>query len=338
MLPALAVAEALDGARRARDVRRVAGSRRSAVWFLKPASSSTPSGSAGFPRQAVAWRSLRALVLARRRTARVPARSCGAGDPTSSSAAAATSPGRWCFAAATMRIPAALTEADAHLGLANRLAAPFAKRLFLAYPLEGHDGDEGRASSAGRSRARSRPHPAGRGARDLRAARGRAGARRRSARSRARAALNEFVVETWGASGPADPAHHRAAATTSSCGARVQRDDYRVDRRDRPVRRGALGRRPRARALRARPSGRSPRPGGLRSSCRIRSRPATTRPRTPSTSSAPAARSWCASSSSTTCPSSSARCSTTPARLAADGRGDARAPRGRTPPRRSPTS
>src|SRR5207244_12950544 len=38
------------------------------------------------------------------------------------------------FAASTMRIPSALTEADAHLGLANRLAAPFAKRLFLAYP------------------------------------------------------------------------------------------------------------------------------------------------------------------------------------------------------------
>jgi UDP-N-acetylglucosamine--N-acetylmuramyl-(pentapeptide) pyrophosphoryl-undecaprenol N-acetylglucosamine transferase len=32
-------------------------------------------------------------------------------------------------------IPAALTEADAHLGLANRLALPFAKRLFLALPV-----------------------------------------------------------------------------------------------------------------------------------------------------------------------------------------------------------
>src|SRR6185312_6885729 len=39
------------------------------------------------------------------------------------------------FAAATMRIPAALTEADAHLGLANRLAAPFARRIFLSYPI-----------------------------------------------------------------------------------------------------------------------------------------------------------------------------------------------------------
>ena len=41
------------------------------------------------------------------------------------------------LAAGSMRIPAALSEADAHLGLANRLAAPFAKIVFLAYPVEG---------------------------------------------------------------------------------------------------------------------------------------------------------------------------------------------------------
>jgi UDP-N-acetylglucosamine--N-acetylmuramyl-(pentapeptide) pyrophosphoryl-undecaprenol N-acetylglucosamine transferase len=41
------------------------------------------------------------------------------------------------LAAGLLRIPAALTEADAHLGLANRLAAPFAKRVFLAFPIEG---------------------------------------------------------------------------------------------------------------------------------------------------------------------------------------------------------
>jgi UDP-N-acetylglucosamine--N-acetylmuramyl-(pentapeptide) pyrophosphoryl-undecaprenol N-acetylglucosamine transferase len=37
-------------------------------------------------------------------------------------------------AAASKRIPAAIMEADAHLGLANRLAAPFARRVFLAFP------------------------------------------------------------------------------------------------------------------------------------------------------------------------------------------------------------
>jgi UDP-N-acetylglucosamine--N-acetylmuramyl-(pentapeptide) pyrophosphoryl-undecaprenol N-acetylglucosamine transferase len=41
------------------------------------------------------------------------------------------------YAAWRHRIPAALTEADAHLGLANRLAAPFARHVFLAYAIEG---------------------------------------------------------------------------------------------------------------------------------------------------------------------------------------------------------
>ena len=38
------------------------------------------------------------------------------------------------FAAWLRRIPSAVAEADAHVGLANRLAAPFARRVFLAYP------------------------------------------------------------------------------------------------------------------------------------------------------------------------------------------------------------
>jgi UDP-N-acetylglucosamine--N-acetylmuramyl-(pentapeptide) pyrophosphoryl-undecaprenol N-acetylglucosamine transferase len=46
------------------------------------------------------------------------------------------------LAAGLVRIPAALTEADAHLGLANRLAAPFARRVFLAFPIEGLDGEK----------------------------------------------------------------------------------------------------------------------------------------------------------------------------------------------------
>jgi UDP-N-acetylglucosamine--N-acetylmuramyl-(pentapeptide) pyrophosphoryl-undecaprenol N-acetylglucosamine transferase len=44
------------------------------------------------------------------------------------------------LAAGILRIPAALMEADAHLGLANRLAAPFAKRVFLSFPIAGLDG------------------------------------------------------------------------------------------------------------------------------------------------------------------------------------------------------
>jgi UDP-N-acetylglucosamine--N-acetylmuramyl-(pentapeptide) pyrophosphoryl-undecaprenol N-acetylglucosamine transferase len=50
--------------------------------------------------------------------------------------------GPMAVAAAALRIPAALTEADAQLGLANRLAAPFAKRVFCAYPIEGLQGNK----------------------------------------------------------------------------------------------------------------------------------------------------------------------------------------------------
>jgi UDP-N-acetylglucosamine--N-acetylmuramyl-(pentapeptide) pyrophosphoryl-undecaprenol N-acetylglucosamine transferase len=60
------------------------------------------------------------------------------------------------LAAALRRIPAALMEADAHLGLANRLAAPFARRVFLAFPVEGRSGAKYRVT--GRPiPARSRP-------------------------------------------------------------------------------------------------------------------------------------------------------------------------------------
>ena len=42
------------------------------------------------------------------------------------------------LAARLQGIPCALSEADAHLGLANRLAAPLAQRVFLAFPLGLH--------------------------------------------------------------------------------------------------------------------------------------------------------------------------------------------------------
>jgi UDP-N-acetylglucosamine--N-acetylmuramyl-(pentapeptide) pyrophosphoryl-undecaprenol N-acetylglucosamine transferase len=40
-------------------------------------------------------------------------------------------------AAAALRLPAALLEVDAHMGLANRLAAPLVRRVFLSFPIEG---------------------------------------------------------------------------------------------------------------------------------------------------------------------------------------------------------
>ena len=44
------------------------------------------------------------------------------------------------LAARMLGIPSVLTEADSHLGLANRLAAPLAVRVLLAYPIAGRDG------------------------------------------------------------------------------------------------------------------------------------------------------------------------------------------------------
>ena len=129
------------------------------------------------------------------------------------------------FAASTMRIPTALTEADAQLGLANRLAAPFARRIFLAYPIETRYCTKARV--VGRPiPARSAPVPQS----DARAIfelpeAGRvlgvfgalAGAR----------SLNDFVADTWGKLGP-PILHITGQRDFESVRSRVQRDDYRV--------------------------------------------------------------------------------------------------------------
>jgi UDP-N-acetylglucosamine--N-acetylmuramyl-(pentapeptide) pyrophosphoryl-undecaprenol N-acetylglucosamine transferase len=43
------------------------------------------------------------------------------------------------LAAVLGRVPLVLSEADSHLGLTNRLLAPFARRVCLAFPLDGRD-------------------------------------------------------------------------------------------------------------------------------------------------------------------------------------------------------
>jgi UDP-N-acetylglucosamine--N-acetylmuramyl-(pentapeptide) pyrophosphoryl-undecaprenol N-acetylglucosamine transferase len=45
------------------------------------------------------------------------------------------------LAAVTRKVPLVLTEADSHLGIANRLLARFARHVFLAFPLDGRSGD-----------------------------------------------------------------------------------------------------------------------------------------------------------------------------------------------------
>src|SRR5213078_4084689 len=128
-------------------------------------------------------------------------------------------------AASTLRIPAALTEADAHLGLANRLAAPFAKRIFLSYPLDTRR--RGKVRVVGRPiPARSRPVPQDEAReifevpqdeRVLGVFGALAGAQ----------ALNEFVAETWGSSGPAI-LHVTGRRDFDAVRRKVARPDYRV--------------------------------------------------------------------------------------------------------------
>jgi UDP-N-acetylglucosamine--N-acetylmuramyl-(pentapeptide) pyrophosphoryl-undecaprenol N-acetylglucosamine transferase len=128
------------------------------------------------------------------------------------------------FAASRLRIPTALTEADAHLGLANRLAAPFARRLFLAYPIATRY--ERKTKVVGRPLPPSTPVSQA-DAREifelphdvpvLGVFGALAGAH----------ALNELVVETWGKSGPAI-LHQTGLHDYEHVKRRVSRPDYRV--------------------------------------------------------------------------------------------------------------
>jgi UDP-N-acetylglucosamine--N-acetylmuramyl-(pentapeptide) pyrophosphoryl-undecaprenol N-acetylglucosamine transferase len=50
------------------------------------------------------------------------------------------------LAALSLRLPLVLTEADSHLGLTNRMLAPFSHRVCLAFPLAGRDGERYRVT------------------------------------------------------------------------------------------------------------------------------------------------------------------------------------------------
>jgi UDP-N-acetylglucosamine--N-acetylmuramyl-(pentapeptide) pyrophosphoryl-undecaprenol N-acetylglucosamine transferase len=127
------------------------------------------------------------------------------------------------LAARVRGIPTALTEADAHLGLANRLAAPLSRRVFLAYAIDGRRGAKYRvvgrpipSAHLGGERAEARLRfglpqhlPV------LAVFGGLAGAQ----------ALNEFAVEAFGAEGPA-VLHVSGERDYDVLRPRVSRDDY----------------------------------------------------------------------------------------------------------------
>lgn len=80
------------------------------------------------------WLAFRGVLSARKqlKTQRVSAVMAGGGYVAGPVGAAAI----------TLRLPLIVTEADAHLGVANRLLAPFARRICLAFATEGREGEK----------------------------------------------------------------------------------------------------------------------------------------------------------------------------------------------------
>jgi UDP-N-acetylglucosamine--N-acetylmuramyl-(pentapeptide) pyrophosphoryl-undecaprenol N-acetylglucosamine transferase len=129
------------------------------------------------------------------------------------------------YAASRLGIPAALMEADAHLGLANRLAAPFAERVFLSFPIEGREGAKYRVT--GRPiPARNRPTSKAEGRRvfDLPP---RARVLLVFGGSQGATSLNEVMVEAFGETGPA-VLHLSGERDFELLSRQVRRDEYRL--------------------------------------------------------------------------------------------------------------
>lgn len=201
VVPALAVADALRA--RGAGVAFVGGERAEAELVPEAGYPFHPLRVAGIDRENPV-RAARALLLAAGATARARRllRSIGADAVLGGGGYVAGPVG---LAAGALRLPLALTEADSHLGVANRLLAPLARRVFLAFPLDGRTG--------GKYVVTGRPVPAGTGQADRRAARerfgieadarcllvfgGSLGARR----------LNDAAVDAFGAAAPCAVLH-----------------------------------------------------------------------------------------------------------------------------------
>ncbi|MGC9974848.1 MAG: UDP-N-acetylglucosamine--N-acetylmuramyl-(pentapeptide) pyrophosphoryl-undecaprenol N-acetylglucosamine transferase [Gaiellaceae bacterium] len=127
------------------------------------------------------------------------------------------------LAAWLARIPAALSEADAHFGLANRLAEPFARRVFLSFPIAGRGKDKYRVSG--------RPLPERSRLPERAQARQRFGLPEQGpvllvfGGSQGARALNELVAEHFGESGPAI-LHLAGERDYPALVKRVKRPDY----------------------------------------------------------------------------------------------------------------
>jgi UDP-N-acetylglucosamine--N-acetylmuramyl-(pentapeptide) pyrophosphoryl-undecaprenol N-acetylglucosamine transferase len=201
VVPALAVADALRA--RGANVEFIGGERAEAE--LVPA--------AGYPLHRLrvagidrrnAMRAARALLLAARATGRARRllRQIGADAVLGGGGYVAGPVG---LAARTLRLPLALTEADSHLGVTNRLLAPFAQWVFLAFPLRDRTGSKYLVTG--------RPVPAGTEGADREAARARLGVRLDGAcvlifgGSLGAGRLNEAAVDAFGSAAPGAVLH-----------------------------------------------------------------------------------------------------------------------------------
>jgi UDP-N-acetylglucosamine--N-acetylmuramyl-(pentapeptide) pyrophosphoryl-undecaprenol N-acetylglucosamine transferase len=129
------------------------------------------------------------------------------------------------YAAWRRRLPSALLEADAHLGLANRLVVPFARRVFLSFPIPDREGPKYRVT--GRpipARSQALPRAESRRVFGLPEAGpvllvfgGSLGAR----------LLNELAIDAFGAAGPA-VLHLCGTRDYDELRPRVTRPDYRL--------------------------------------------------------------------------------------------------------------
>jgi UDP-N-acetylglucosamine--N-acetylmuramyl-(pentapeptide) pyrophosphoryl-undecaprenol N-acetylglucosamine transferase len=130
------------------------------------------------------------------------------------------------FAASRLRIPAALMEADAYLGLANRLAAPFAQRVFLSFPIDGRDEPKYRVT--GRPiPARSRAVPQGE-ARQLFGLPPSGLVLLVFGGSLGATLLNDLALDAFGRQGPPAVLHLSGTRDYDQLVPRVARPDYRL--------------------------------------------------------------------------------------------------------------
>jgi UDP-N-acetylglucosamine--N-acetylmuramyl-(pentapeptide) pyrophosphoryl-undecaprenol N-acetylglucosamine transferase len=177
----------------------------------------------GFPRRP-SLALVRSLVLAGR-APRACARILRARQPDVVLSGGGYVGGPMVFAASRLRIPAALLEADAYLGLANRLAAPFARRVFLSFPIDGREGPKYRVT--GRpipQRSRAVPQP---DARALFGLPGKGPVLLVFGGSLGASLINELALDAFGASGP--PVLHLSGTRDyDALVPRVSRPDYRL--------------------------------------------------------------------------------------------------------------